>query len=40
MQWTLKLLTTSLLLASTSGWANQAADSVAPEQSTGVEQNA
>lgn len=38
MQWTLKLLTTSLLLASTSGWADQAADSVAPEQSTGVEQ--
>jgi len=38
MQWKLTLLTTYLLATSTAAWANQAADSIAPEQSSGLEQ--
>ncbi|KOO14041.1 gamma-glutamyltransferase [Vibrio xuii] len=38
MQWKMKCLTTYLLLSSASTFANQAADSVAPERSSGLEQ--
>ncbi|MGD8173975.1 gamma-glutamyltransferase [Vibrio sp. TRT 21S02] len=38
MQWKNTLLSTSLLFASTTLWANQAADSVAPEQSSGTQE--
>ncbi|MCG9575161.1 gamma-glutamyltransferase [Vibrio tubiashii] len=37
MQWKLKFLTTCLLATSATTWANQAADSVAPEHSSGLE---
>lgn len=37
MQWKRPFLTTCLLLTSVSAFANQAADSVAPEQSSGLE---
>ncbi|EEX95543.1 gamma-glutamyltranspeptidase [Vibrio orientalis CIP 102891 = ATCC 33934] len=38
MQWKMKCLTAYLLLTSASTFANQAADSVAPERSSGLEQ--
>lgn len=38
MQWKTTFLTTSILVASGACWADQAADSVAPEQSSGLEQ--
>lgn len=38
MQWKIKCLTAYLLLTSASTFANQAADSVAPERSSGLEQ--
>ena len=38
MQWKMKYLSACLLLTSASTFANQAADSVAPEQSSGIQQ--